>query len=219
MKTCLKWIRRRPVGAFFALTYALSWPLLILVFRVFPGNMAAQGTLGSVATFAPALAAMIVAGVTDPRKQPRRRTQHWIAFGITWILAGVSLAGFIVHVRRAPLVVPIILLSGVLAILPADLASGDSRESILFNRLVFNAVWSILFVWIFNRTGGSILAPAVFHPAMNTSGGLLPRTNAATVLFIALAVGVVLRDRMWRMPEDTDMQGNDAEHTTAAELP
>jgi hypothetical protein len=82
--------------------------------------------------------------------------------------------------------------------LPADLASGDSVSSILTNRLFFNAMWSILFMWVFNRTNGSVLAPAVFHPAMNTSGTLLPRTDAATVLFAALVLAVILTGRMWR---------------------
>lgn len=83
-----------------------------------------------------------------------------------------------------------------------DMSSGDGVSDILFNRVVFNLLWSVLFVWIFNRTKGSILAPAMFHPAMNTFGDFLPRTHAATGLFTLLTLGVIISDRMWRrLPE------------------
>jgi membrane protease YdiL (CAAX protease family) len=82
--------------------------------------------------------------------------------------------------------------------LPYDLASGDSAASILTNRVFFNAMWSVLFMWVFNRTKGSLLAPALFHPAMNTSGTLLPRTDAATVLFAVLVLTAILTDKMWQ---------------------
>jgi membrane protease YdiL (CAAX protease family) len=86
--------------------------------------------------------------------------------------------------------------------LPMDLASGDPASSILVNRVFFNAMWSILFMWVFNRTNGSLLAPAIFHPAMNVSGTLLPRTDAATVLFALLVLAAILSDRMWRRLPD-----------------
>lgn len=79
-----------------------------------------------------------------------------------------------------------------------DLASGAPAMSILRNRLLFNAMWSVLFAWVFNRTRGSVLAPALFHPAMNTSGDLFPATDLATLLFLALTVVAIASDRMWR---------------------
>ncbi len=106
--------------------------------------------------------------------------------------------------RRSPLVAAIILwVMWALWHLPADFASGSPMSSILVNRLFFNAMWSVLFIWLFNRTAGSLLAPALFHPAMNTSGDLLPRTDAATALFVVLVIVVVVTDRMWRrLPAD-----------------
>jgi membrane protease YdiL (CAAX protease family) len=86
--------------------------------------------------------------------------------------------------------------------LPADLASGDPASAILTNRLFYNAMWSILFMWVFNRTGGSLLAPALFHPAMNTSGDLLPGSPAATALFAALVLFAVVKDGLWRRPSE-----------------
>ena len=87
--------------------------------------------------------------------------------------------------------------------LPVDASSDIPVSSILVNRLFFNAMWSVLFMWVFNRTKGSLLAPALFHPAMNTSGDMLPRTNAATAMFAVLVLIAILSDKMWRRLPDT----------------
>jgi len=51
--------------------------------------------------------------------------------------------------------------------------------------------------WVFNSTKESVLAPALFHPAMDASGEMLPRTDAATVLFALLVVCAIVSDKMW----------------------
>ena len=75
------------------------------------------------------------------------------------------------------------------------------------SRLVWMPSWSILFVWVYNRTGGSILAPMVFHASMNsmnTLSVLLPPTTAGTIILIAFALFAVAFDRMWkRLPSDS----------------
>jgi membrane protease YdiL (CAAX protease family) len=82
--------------------------------------------------------------------------------------------------------------------LPYDMATGDSVSGVLLNRVVYNFLWSILFVWVYNGTGGSILAPAIFHASMNTSSEYFARPDGAIYLFAALAVYAVLSRRMWR---------------------
>jgi CAAX protease family protein len=60
---------------------------------------------------------------------------------------------------------------------------------------------TILFGWIYNRTRGSILAPALFHASMNsmnTLGIVLPGTTAGNVLLVLFAMFAVLVDHMWR---------------------
>ncbi|MBN2171215.1 MAG: CPBP family intramembrane metalloprotease [Candidatus Krumholzibacteriota bacterium] len=318
------WIASRPVIAFFAITYLLSWPLFFVVFRVLPQSMAAQGTLGSLAVFAPAVAAMIVAAVAEPARLPRQRAAHWATFAVAWLLAWATLVLFAARVRGAPVGPPLVVFGAILALLPAftasrafsrvagvrrhfrtlaaprgnavwylvallafpavqlagagltrllggeggaaagpgiavdpavaalillngfffaggineesgwrgfalprlqrrlcplvaglvvwvfwalwhlpaDLASGDPASAILVNRVFLNAMWSVLFMWVYNRTGGSLLAPALFHPAMNASGELLPRTDVATALFVVLVLAAIVSDRMWRrLPE------------------
>jgi membrane protease YdiL (CAAX protease family) len=325
MSRLTRWISAHPVWAFFIVTYGLSWPLFLLVLWVLPQNMALQGTLGVAAAFAPAFAAMIVAGMAEPQRLPKGRPAHWMTFLVAWIVAAAALVLFAWHVRGAPLNGALFIFGGVLALLPAfcvsrafscrtgirkhfrsliaprgnvlwylvallgvpavqlagygisrllgieggpeaklnlffdpaaaallflygfffaggvneesgwrgfalprlqrrycplvaalvvwvfwalwhlpaDLASDQTAMQILNNRLLFNAIWSILFAWVFNRTKGSLLAPAIFHPAMNASGELLPRTDAAMLLFVVLALVAIVSDRMWRrLPEE-----------------
>lgn len=68
-------------------------------------------------------------------------------------------------------------------------------------RILLYPLIIILFSWIYNRTGGSILAVAIFHASMNSMNplmGLLPVTTAGNILIIILALVAVVSDRMWR---------------------
>jgi membrane protease YdiL (CAAX protease family) len=57
--------------------------------------------------------------------------------------------------------------------------------------------------WLYNRTNGSILAPALFHPAMNTFGNVFSFNIISRVLMIGLALIAILSDRMWqKLPPD-----------------
>ncbi len=307
------------VPAFFALVFLLSWPLFILVLVVLPHNMVLQGTAGTLAVFAPAIAATAVARVAEPTRVPASRRARWTVFVATWMLGWVALVLFAWKVRGARIEAPLLVFGAVLSLLPAfvasracsgvagvrenfrslvrprgsalwylvalfafpavqiagvivtravqteavarddlntaidpvaavalflhgfffaggineesgwrgfglrklqarycplaaalivwifwalwhlpmDLTSGESASSILLNRAFFNAMWSVLLMWVFNRTKGSLLAPALAHPAMNTSGSVLPRTDAATILFAALVLYAIVSDRMW----------------------
>ena len=314
------WIDKYPVTTFFLLTYGISWPLFIVSLFIFPGNMAVQGTVGTIAVFGPVLAGIIISAVSDSEPQKKQGSKRTLTFLISWMLSLLILVLFIWQVRGAQIQIGIVIFSAILSLLPAyvlsgafskrnsvrqylssiinpkghvvwyliafftfpivqlagyaftriigqdvgelirggfshntiiiivltflygflfaggineesgwrgfaipklqqrvsplaasifvwffwalwhlfyDISSGQSVESILFNRLVFNLLWAVLFVWIYNRTKGSILAPAIFHPAMNTFGEILPRTDFATIFFIALTLYVIVSDKMW----------------------
>jgi len=64
----------------------------------------------------------------------------------------------------------------------------------------------ILFNWTYNRTRGSILAPALFHASMNSMNplmGVFPITTAGNILLVVLALLALVSDRMWRrLPAD-----------------
>jgi membrane protease YdiL (CAAX protease family) len=65
---------------------------------------------------------------------------------------------------------------------------------------------TILFGWIYNRTRGSILAPAIFHASMNSMNPLMnafPITTPGNILLVSLAIVAVISDRMWKkLPSD-----------------
>ena len=64
---------------------------------------------------------------------------------------------------------------------------------------------TILFGWVYNRTGGSILAAVIFHASMNSMnqlGEILPMTTAGNLLLVGFALIVVGLDRMWRRLPD-----------------
>ena len=87
--------------------------------------------------------------------------------------------------------------------LPYDFGRGDPIPWIIENRLLWNLVFSILMTWVYNRTNGSLLAPALFHPAMNAFGNYLPASSTTSLIFIGLAILAVVTDRMWeRLPAD-----------------
>ena len=87
--------------------------------------------------------------------------------------------------------------------LPYDFGRGDELRWILENRLVWNLVISIIITWLYNKTNGSLLAAALFHPAMNTFGNMITNTPASRILLAALAVIVIISDKMWKkLPQE-----------------
>jgi membrane protease YdiL (CAAX protease family) len=77
---------------------------------------------------------------------------------------------------------------------------GDASWPVL-SRLVWMPCWTVLFIWVYNRTRGSILAPAFFHSSMNMMNplmGVLPTTTAGTTLLVLFAFFAVVFDRMWK---------------------
>jgi membrane protease YdiL (CAAX protease family) len=89
--------------------------------------------------------------------------------------------------------------------LPGDVIFSGSPWPAM-SRLVWMPSWSVLFVWVYNRTNGSILAPVLFHASMNAMNplmGVLPPTNIGTGLLVALALFAILYDKMWNKLPDT----------------
>jgi len=106
---------------------------------------------------------------------------------------------------RYPVIVAALIVGFLWALwhLPLDIGTGVPAGWILENRLLWNPVFAVLMAWLYNRTNGSILAPAMFHAAMNAFGNQFSMTTAGNVVFITLAIVVIASDRMWRrLPAD-----------------
>jgi membrane protease YdiL (CAAX protease family) len=87
--------------------------------------------------------------------------------------------------------------------IPYDLGQHVDPNWILENRTLNMFIFSVLFSWVYNRTKGSILAPALFHASMNAFGNNLPFTTASMILYAALAVFAIVSERMWKkLPAD-----------------
>jgi membrane protease YdiL (CAAX protease family) len=97
--------------------------------------------------------------------------------------------------------------------LPIDISTGVPLAWMLENRLLWNLVFAILMSWLYNRTNGSVLAPAIFHAAMNAFGNQFSITTAGNVMFIALVVFVIVYDKMWKkLPSDHPAVYRSPEH-------
>jgi len=87
--------------------------------------------------------------------------------------------------------------------IPYDIGEGVRTAWMLQNRLFWTPLFGILMTWLYNRTNGSLLAPALFHPAMNTFGNSFLITPVGNILFIGLTIYAIVSDRMWkRLPPD-----------------
>ncbi len=89
--------------------------------------------------------------------------------------------------------------------IPNDLVQYQHGGYLMVRIALYPAI-TILFSWIYNRTGGSIWPVAIFHASMNSMNplmGIFPITTAGSIMLVVFAIVVVLYDRMWRvLPKD-----------------
>jgi membrane protease YdiL (CAAX protease family) len=318
------WIRKHQVLAFFLLAYAITWPGFILAFFIFPGNQIVEGLSAPFMLFSPALCAMLISGIAEPRPKYEYSRLRWITFLLSWVFASAVLSLYSIKVQKMDSTAAIIVISCIFALFPAwvlssahsripgirkqfstllkprgsvlwylviflifpgvplisfwitrlmggearfyldylgfggaaivllleflrgflmtggineesgwrgfalprlqarypvigaavivgifwalwhlpyDLAPEnriDSLAGFLEYRLFWRVVMGVILAWFYNRTRGSLLAPALFHPAMNAFGNPFSMTPISKVLFIALVLFVIVYDRMWK---------------------
>src|SRR5579871_2953808 len=83
---------------------------------------------------------------------------------------------------------------------PLDFGGWVASSWILYVqiRVIFQVPLTILCTWIYNRSGGSILAAVLFHAGFNTFPFILPYAPAMYALIFVWAGYVIVKDRMWR---------------------
>ena len=87
------------------------------------------------------------------------------------------------------------------------LMMGDPDEIPFLYEVLSFIPTSILLTWIYNRTGGSILAVGIAHVMGNISGRLLfPITDSRLVVGFIVAIILVFADRMWKKQADGEYQ-------------
>ena len=318
-------IRRHQVLTFFVLVYVMAWTGMFLVYFVFPGNEVVEILSMPFVLFSPALTAMLISGIAEPRPKHKDSKPRWIAFVLSWLISapiiilhaknnlGVeSVPAFFVFgimgifpawvlssaYARTPgirklfstllkprrpaiwylvifiifpgfillafYITPIlggkaqfyladlgiwgaavflffefskgfvltggineesgwrgfaiprlqarysVIVSGLIVgylwafwHLPYDIGEGVPTLWILQNRLFWTPLFGIVMTWFYNRTNGSLLTPALFHPAMNTFGNSFSITPVGNVLFIGVTIYAIVSDRMWqKLPPD-----------------
>jgi uncharacterized protein len=68
-------------------------------------------------------------------------------------------------------------------------------------RLPLVILFSILFTWLYNRTGGSLLVVILLHGALGNHGVLVPATPYTLLSAVVVAAALVVMDRMYlRLP-------------------
>jgi membrane protease YdiL (CAAX protease family) len=84
---------------------------------------------------------------------------------------------------------------------PLDFGGWVASSLILYLeiRVIFLIPLTILTTWIYNRSGGAILAAALFHASFNTFPLILPLVPKMYALIFVWAGYVVVKDRMWRL--------------------
>jgi membrane protease YdiL (CAAX protease family) len=55
-----------------------------------------------------------------------------------------------------------------------------------------------MLTWLYNRTGGSVLATGLMHTVGNLSFEFIPATLAAEIIQIIIPIILIFTDRMWK---------------------
>lgn len=83
---------------------------------------------------------------------------------------------------------------------PLDFSGGVGRSWMTYVqvRAIFLIPIAIILTWLYNRSGGDLLAVAFFHAGMNTFPFVLPYAPKMLGLVFVWALYVIVSQRMWR---------------------
>ena len=87
MSNLTEYLKRHQLLAYFVLTYAITWGLLISIQPLYLGGQKGLAPLISLGVFGPALASIGLSAIINPRPRQGSRKSAAIAFIVVWMLA------------------------------------------------------------------------------------------------------------------------------------
>ena len=160
--------RHHQVLTFFILVYAIAWPAMFLIYFVFPGNDGVAILSMPFMLFSPALSAMLIAGIAEPR--PKHRPQAALD------RFHPGLARFGTHNdpahqdKSGDRIGPVFIIFGIMAVFPAWILSSAYARTPGIRRLFLTllkprgpAIWYLVIFLIFP---GSILLSFYITPLL-----------------------------------------------------
>jgi membrane protease YdiL (CAAX protease family) len=123
MTKLTEYLKRHQLIAYFVLTYALTWALLIAFQPLYLEGQRIVAPLISLGIFAPALLGIGLSAVINPRPRQGSRKPAVIAFIIAWILAGLIIIMFLTINQQMDLSTPLVIVSAINGLLPAFVVS------------------------------------------------------------------------------------------------
>jgi membrane protease YdiL (CAAX protease family) len=161
------------------------------------------------------LPAAIVSLFGGPLVWPQSRGAAWAQiasgaafFGYSFLFAGVleepGWRGFLLErlqERFSPLLASVLVwLPWALWHAPFDFGGWVANSWIFYLqiRVLFLIPITILYTWVYNRSGHSLLAVVLFHAGVNTFPFVLPYSQKMFALIFVWTAYVVIKDRMWR---------------------
>jgi membrane protease YdiL (CAAX protease family) len=89
---------------------------------------------------------------------------------------------------------------------PGDLVGG------MLGGFVFRIMLSIFLAWVYNRSGGNLLAMILLHTSFNIIVNFLPTSDLGlTILWLVISLAVVFTGKMWRKTADKNQEPVESE--------
>jgi membrane protease YdiL (CAAX protease family) len=102
MNRLTNWIKQHQIVAFYAITFTISWGLWIPFAGALAGGADFLLPLLVIATCGPALAAIIVAGISNTEERLPKTRVTTVSFLLAWMVSALVFLAHIIFVNHAP---------------------------------------------------------------------------------------------------------------------
>jgi len=123
MTGLVAFLKRHQLAAYFALTYLLTWTLLLVFQPIYLAGQRVVAPLISLGVFAPALVSIGLSAMLKPRPREGSRNPALIAAAVVWILASLIIILQLTVNQQMDLSAALVIVSVITALLPAFVAS------------------------------------------------------------------------------------------------